>query len=560
MTAASLPKTQHAVQLVGPGEMRLNKEKPIPELRPTQFLARVEAVGLCFSDLKLLKQFSGHVRKSVVTTGLSEEVLAEIPSYVPGDKPTVPGHEVVCRVVAAGSDVKEHQVDARYLVQADYRAWKTAGANAAFGYNFEGALQEYVLLDERVMIAPNGDRYLIPVEEGLGASQAALAEPWACVEDSYVTEERRHLLSGGRLLVVAEPGHAIEGIAEAFAPAGKPANLTVVCTECSQGKALAALGVSMEVAVDIPSLPAEGFDDIIYFGTRRSVIEALNPKLASRAIMNVVLGGGRIGEPVSAGVGRIHYGLTRWVGTTGASAADSYSMIPRTGELRDGDRVLVVGAGGPMGQMHALRAVCAPQKGISVVATDFDDERLAALVRKAAPFTRANGVELRTVNPAKQAVEGTFGYIAIMAPVGALVADSINQAAPGAVVNIFAGVPAPVCQELDLDTLIQKRVFLFGTSGSTVEDMRIVLDKVRAGTLNTNASVDAISGMAGAIEGIAAVENRTMAGKIIVYPMLHDVGLIPLARLADHFPTVAAKLENGQWCKAAEEELLRAGT
>jgi hypothetical protein len=69
--------------------------------------------------------------------------------------------------------------------------------------------------------------------------------------------------------------------------------------------------------------------------------------------------------------------------------------------------------------------------------------------------------------------------------------------------------------------------------------------------------VDAISGMAGAVEGIAAVENRTLAGKIIVYPMLHDVGLIPLAKLNERFPTVAAKLDDGQWTKAAEEELLK---
>ena len=48
--------------------------------------------------------------------------------------------------------------------------------------------------------------------------------------------------------------------------------------------------------------------------------------------------------------------------------------------------------------------------------------------------------------------------------------------------------------------------------------------------------------MAGAIDGIAAVENRTLAGKIIVYPMLHDLGLIPLSRLDETLPAVAAKL------------------
>jgi HD-like signal output (HDOD) protein len=89
--------------------------------------------------------------------------------------------------------------------------------------------------------------------------------------------------------------------------------------------------------------------------------------------------------------------------------------------------------------------------------------------------------------------------------------------------------------------------------------MKIVLRKVESGQLNTNCSVDAISGMAGAAEGIAAVENRTLAGKIIVYPMLHDLGLIPLNKIGERFPTVAAKLDNGQWTREAELELLRVG-
>jgi hypothetical protein len=98
---------------------------------------------------------------------------------------------------------------------------------------------------------------------------------------------------------------------------------------------------------------------------------------------------------------------------------------------------------------------------------------------------------------------------------------------------------------------------MFGTSGSTIEDMRIVLRKVQRGQLDTNASVDAISGMSGATDGIAAMENRTLAGKIIVYPMLHDVGLIPLTELDRHFPTVAEKLDNSKWTREAERELLR---
>ena len=84
-----------------------------------------------------------------------------------------------------------------------------------------------------------------------------------------------------------------------------------------------------------------------------------------------------------------------------------------------------------------------------------------------------------------------------------------------------------------------------------------MLEKVQGGRIDTNCSVAAVAGMAGAVEGIAAMENRTVAGKIIVYPALHEMPLILLEELADHYPTAAEKLERGIWCKAAEDELLR---
>ena len=48
----------------------------MPTPGPHEILVKVEAVGLCFSDLKLLKQFHDHVRKSEVVAGIERTVLA----------------------------------------------------------------------------------------------------------------------------------------------------------------------------------------------------------------------------------------------------------------------------------------------------------------------------------------------------------------------------------------------------------------------------------------------------------------------------------------------------
>jgi len=552
----ALPATQNAVQLVGPGRLVRNAAKSVPRPGPHQIVAKIEAVGLCFSDLKLWNQFSAHPRKGEIVSGIAPEVLGEIPSYVPGERPTVPGHEVSCRIVAVGREVARHSVGERCLVQTDYRYLPTRGSNAAFGYNFEGGLQEYVLMDERVIVDPTGVRSLIPVPEEPSASAVALVEPWACVENSYSTSNRRTLAPAGRLLVVVDDGHDVSGLAEAAEPGQPPAFVTIVAAvevDCIW----AGPGVETTRAGDVRDLQDAAFDDIVYFGASKSTIDVLNDKLAGGGIINIVLGGATIGAPVSVGVGRIHYEMTRWIGTAGLSAADSYSTIPPSGELRPGDSLLAVGAAGPMGQMHIIRSLSVGVDGLTVVGTDLDVARLRALALKAEPLAEANGVSLRLVNTNNEPLVGAFSYHLILVPVPSLVADAIAQSEDRSLINIFAGIAVATRGDIDLDTYIARQCYMFGSSGSVVGDMEVLLRRIAAGRLDTNLSVDAVSGMAGAVAGLAALRERSMAGKIVIYPSLQDVGLLSLAELGGAFPTVASKLEDGHWCAEAERELLR---
>ena len=560
-----IPATQYAVQLVAPDKLELNTAKEVYAVGDHHVLMRVQAVGLCFSDLKLLHQFSEHPRKAPVVKGLDADALANLPSYRPGNQPTVPGHEAVCEIVAVGSKVTHYKPGQRVMVQADFRHVRTATTNGAFGYNLEGALQEYAHVDERAAVDPtSGQPFLMACPADRSASAIALVEPWACVENSYATPERGHILAGGRLRVVAQAGAKVSDLSACLDQAGQPAQVVCLLSDEGQKQALGALAGQAEVrlvegsmAAQAGELADQSFDDIVYFGCDADTIEALNDKLAGGGVINVVTGGRTMGRKVQVGVGRVHYGPTRWVGTTGNDAAAGYARVPVSGEVRDGDTVLVVGAGGPMGQMHVIRLICSGKKNLTIVAADLDDERLDSLNFKAGALAQQRGVTLRLVNTKTSPLSEKFTYVALMAPVGQLVQEAIEQSADGCIVNIFAGIPAPTKHELDLDAYLARGVYMFGTSGSRIEDMKTVLDKVVTGQLDTNTSVDAVSGMAGAVEGIEAVKNRTMAGKIVVYPQLREMGLIPLHELEAHYPSVAAKLSNGLWTDQAEQELLQ---
>jgi len=549
---ANIPETQYAVQLVGPDKLIFNKSKKVFRPGRYQILCRVEAVGLCFSDLKLLKQFSCHARKTEIVSGIDPKILKEIPSYVPGKSPAVPGHEAVVRIEAIGPDVKSFEPGQRYLVQTDYRWLKNANSNASFGYNFEGALQEYVLMDERVITSPQGDSMLIPVSEELSASAVALVEPWACVEDAYASRERRSLKTGGRMLTVADVEPGEDTFRNLFNHYGRPAHITWI----SESPPPAGLGEAVKKAASVSELADADYDDVVYFGSDARTAEALFPKLGAQGLFNIVLCGGKFGRDIVTMVGRVHYGGIRLIGTTGSDPAESMKHIPETGEIRPRDKINVIGAGGPMGTMHVIRNICQGIEGVSVFAGDVDDNRLAALTKIAAPLAEKNNVLYKSYNPTRDNFEKAFDYTLLMAPIPDLVAASVYRAAECGIINIFAGIPAAVTGRINLDCYIEKRLYFIGTSGSVLEDMKQVLAKVESGKLDTNVSVAAVCGLASAAKGIRTIENRQIAGKIIVYPACKTLALEPLEELNEKMPEVAEHLNNGLWTRQAEQKLL----
>lgn len=550
-TMIAISDVQQAVQLVGPDEIKTNNSKQVHLPGPYQILCRVEAVGLCFSDLKLLKQFSNHGRKDMIVSGIDQNILRNLPSYVPNEQPTVPGHEAVVMIVAVGAGVTEYKTGEKYLVQADYRWLKTETSNAAFGYNFEGGLQQYVLMDVRVITSPEGESTLLPVPEGLSNSSVALVEPWACVEDAYMSKERLTIKQGGRMLIVADTEPDTLLLNNMLSQYGRPAEISWLSV-CPAGD----FGVPITEIASIEALPQNGFDDIIYLGTDANTAEALFSKLDIKGLINFVQAGREFDREISIPVGRIHYGGIRITGTVSADPAEGMKRIPETGEVRSGDTMNVIGAGGPMGMMHVIRNVSLDSSNLAVLACDMDDERLAALSKVAGPMAERNGVVYKACNPGREKPEMLFSYIALMVPSAKMAAAAVKQAGNDALINLFAGIPATEYIPIDLNRYIKQRIYFIGTSGSTVDDMKSVLEKVIAGRLATDVSVAAVSDLASAEQGMRAVENRSIAGKILVYPECKDLGLVELKDMPKKLPQVAALLNDGVWNREAELKLI----
>jgi threonine dehydrogenase-like Zn-dependent dehydrogenase len=159
------PKTSRAWNLYGAGLENLRlEEAPVPELKDDELLARIDAVGICASDWKMIAQGQAHTRMR----GLDLKT-----------HPTVPGHEVSLTIVKVGRALKKkYKPGRRYAVQADIYV---EGEGTAYGYKLRGADQQYQVLGPVI----HAGGYLLEIDPDLGYSQAALAEPWACVYQAY---------------------------------------------------------------------------------------------------------------------------------------------------------------------------------------------------------------------------------------------------------------------------------------------------------------------------------------------------------------------------------------
>jgi len=86
--------------------------------------------------------------------------------------------------------------------------------------------------------------------------------------------------------------------------------------------------------------------------------------------------------------------------------------------------------------------------------------------------------------------------------------------------------------------------------------METVLQRLESGIVDTTIVLDAVCGLDGVEEAIAAVKNRTSQGKIMVYPAARGLSLTRLVDLPARLPAVAAALDHGRWTRDAEMVLL----
>lgn len=171
----AIPKTMQAVIAKGRGFENLAvAEVPIPKINPNQLLARVDAAGVCTSNIKLIAQGPDHT----FIRGWDMEKY-----------PVILGDEGAITLVKIGDNLKDkYKPGQRFAIQPavdsdpiNYRDRYTDVENmhkCAVGYTLGGHLAQYIVVHEEVLKA---DCMLPLPDDDMPYFAASMAEPISCI-------------------------------------------------------------------------------------------------------------------------------------------------------------------------------------------------------------------------------------------------------------------------------------------------------------------------------------------------------------------------------------------
>lgn len=556
------PEETSVWNMYGAGEENIGKDGkpeqlPVPKPGANQLLVRVDSVGLCFSDVKLINM--GRKHPKLYDRDLTKE-------------PTRLGHEACLTIVEVGEYLKDtYTPGQRVAVQPDIYQ---DGKSTAYGYTIPGGLIQYHLIGPEMLETDEG-ACLLPVDSSMGYAEASLLEPWGCVLASYTQRRRLDPKKDGIMWILGTSTDT----SEYHFSAGLDAPSTIILSNVPEAVAHLVARSSAKIIVrdDIAEdqygalsqefTDGEGFDDIVMLDPRSaSVVGSVATHIARRGTLNMV-GKVALDGLVDTDVGRLHYDYIAFIGNQGPDIAASYGEKRNRCELSSQGTTVFVGAGGPMGQMHVQRAIEIPDGPSTIIATEVSDQRLAAIVERFAPLAEKNGRKLLTFNPqtSKQSLkkfvmEVTSGKgaddVVVSVPSAGVMAEADTLMNENGMMVFFAGVPNGTMAPMNLSNVYLSNGQYTGTSGLTLDDQRQVLDQASQGSLSPGRSVGAIGGMNVALEGIKAVIEGRYAGKIVIFPQFDDLPLLGLDDLKEALPEIAEKLEPGNmWTRKAEEAL-----
>jgi threonine dehydrogenase-like Zn-dependent dehydrogenase len=364
----AIPDEMRALVLDGTGFEHLRiREVPTPRPGPRQMLARVDAAGICTSNIKLVEQGPKH-------NFLYGWDITRFPLIL-GDEGSV-------TLVEVGEELCErYHPGERYVIQPAvehapinhrerYRDAAKGVEKIAVGYTLSGHLAEFILITEEVLAG----ECLIPLPDAaLPYAHVAMGEPLSCVISAqdhhlHLAQENplatrgvvKGLKPGGVTVIVGSGamGRMHVDLALSYRPrAIVTSDLIDERLERAKqlfGSRAETLGVALYAVnpstADVQGLvdqltDHQGADDVIVAVGSRKAIEIAQNYAARGAVLNL-FGGLKKGEDIiGLDAGIVHYKEINVTGSSGGSPWDVARTLElmTSGEINAGAHITRIG-------------------------------------------------------------------------------------------------------------------------------------------------------------------------------------------------------------------------
>ena len=110
--------------------------------------------------------------------------------------------------------------------------------------------------------------------------------------------------------------------------------------------------------------------------------------------------------------------------------------------------------------------------------------------------------------------------VIVTVPVASVMASAARLMNDNGMLVFFAGVANGTTGPLDMSRVYLSNAQYTGTSGSTIEDQALVLDKTAQGSLSPDLNLAAVGGIEAGRDGVQAMLDGRFAGKIVIFPKL----------------------------------------
>ena len=481
----------------------------LAEPAPDEVIARVEAVSICSSDVKIVRLGADH----------------PLFSQRERTSPAILGHEVCLRVHAIGRDqAHRFRRGQRLALQP---AMNVNGKRRIIGMDLPGGFAQFLVLGPEALAD-----YVFDVPETLPAAAISLLEPYACVERAFRPNCRQEFDPNGRALIVLGDG------AETY-----DTDRNLSWRETLRASARAADGrttprflESLNANdVELADLPQQSFDDIVALGEIDALTLSRLPALMADG--GLLLQARRTPvPPVSIDPARVHYNALAFVGTQSTDFTEALLPQSQRFDVRPGGVALVHGAGGAMGRIHVHRLLQLDRGPSTIIATSRKGRRLDDLRKDFEPLARKAGRTLMVLSnddldkELAEVAPGGLNDAIVVAPDVEAIAAVADTLAPDGLLSIFAGFPFGGAIDFDLSSIAVTGKRLTGSTGCTVGDMKDVLDRVLAGELDLMANIRAVAGLDALPDAFVEVSQGIVSGKIVIFPQKPDEPLRHLKR------------------------------